>query len=188
VNAHGDVYVADSFNYRIQKFDTNGAFLMMWGSFGYNDGQFSYPAGIAIDRFGDIYITDIFQNNVQIFTEFIEPEYVLVDIDIKPDSLENTINLGSKGMIPVAVMSSDTFDATTVDPLSVEFGSRGALEAHGKGHIEDVNEDGEPDLVLHFKTQETGILCGDREAPLTGNTFDGQGIEGSDSITKVKCK
>jgi hypothetical protein len=80
------------------------------------------------------------------------------------------------------------FDATTVDPLSVRFGPKGAKEAHKKGHIEDVNHDGEPDLVLHFKTQATGIQCGQTSASLTGKTFDGDLIQGSDSIKTVGCQ
>jgi hypothetical protein len=112
----------------------------------------------------------------------------IVSIDILPNEEVNSINLKSKGVIPVAILATESFDATTVDPLSVEFGSDGALEAHGKGHIEDVDGDGYPDLVLHFKTEDTGIQCGDTSASLTGETFDGQPIEGSDSIRTVGCK
>ncbi len=50
-----------------------------------------------------------------------------------------------------------------------------------------MDEDGDLDLVLHFRTQETGIACGETEADLTGETFDGQVIEGFDSINIVKC-
>jgi hypothetical protein len=111
-----------------------------------------------------------------------------VAIDIKPGSSSNTINPKSHGMIPVAILTTETFDATTVDPLSVEFGPSGATEAHGKGHIEDVDHDGEPDLMLHFRTQATGITCGDTSASLTGETFDHEPIEGTDSIKTVGCK
>ena len=82
-----------------------------------------------------------------------------VAIDIKPGSDPNSINLKSKGVIPVAILSTDTFDATTIDPLSVSFGPHGAMEGHGRGHIEDVNGDGLPDLVLHFRTQEQVLLA-----------------------------
>ena len=75
-----------------------------------------------------------------------------------------------------------------MDPLSVEFGPEGATEAHGKGYIEDVNGDGKPDLVLHFRTQETGIACGDTEAVLTGETFAGDPLQGADAIKTVGCK
>jgi hypothetical protein len=40
-------------------------------------------------------------------------------IDIKPGSFPNSINLGSGGTVPVAILSSITFDAMKVDPLTV---------------------------------------------------------------------
>jgi hypothetical protein len=111
----------------------------------------------------------------------------LVSIDIKPGSFPNSINPRSKGVTPVAILTTDTFDATTVDPLSVEFGPNGAMEVHERGHIEDVDGDSDLDLVLHFATQDTGIVCGDTSASLIGEIFDGQAIEGSDAIRIVGC-
>jgi hypothetical protein len=115
-------------------------------------------------------------------------------IDIKPGSYPNCINPRSQGVIAVAILTASVdagdaldFDATTVDPLSVEFGPDGATEAHGQGHIEDVDSDGDLDLLLHFRTQETGIECGSNEARLTGETYDGKAIVGSDSIQTVGC-
>ena len=111
-----------------------------------------------------------------------------VAVDIKPDDFPNSINPKSQGVIPVAILTTDTFDATTVEPLSIEFGPNGAIEAHGKGHIEDADGDGNDDLVLHFNTQETGIQCGDTSASLTGQTFSGQEIEGTNAIITKDCK
>ena len=54
--------------------------------------------------------------------------------------------------------------------------------------LQDVDKDGDRDLILHFNTQETGILCGDVSTSLTGETFDGQEIEASDSIKTAGCK
>lgn len=126
-------------------------------------------------------------------TAGIVPTHVLgvlgpFPIDIKPGSFPNSINPKSKGVIPVAILTTDAFDATTVDPLSIAFGPHRALEAHRRGHIEDVDGDGDLDLALHFRTQETGIQCGFTSAFLTGETFDGQAIEGADSIETVGCK
>lgn len=116
-----------------------------------------------------------------------DPGLFQVDIDIKPGSDPNSINPRSRGVIPVAILTTADFDATMVDPLSVVFGPEGASETHGKGHIEDLDGDGDLDLMLHFRTQETGIACGDTDASLTGETFDGQFIEGVDSVNTVGC-
>lgn len=109
-----------------------------------------------------------------------------VAIDIKPGSDPNSINLQSRGVIPVAILTTPEFDATTVDPSTVRFGPGAAARRH-QGHVEDVNHDGLLDLVLHFPTQQTGIQCGETEAVLTGQTFGGEAIEGSDAINIVKC-
>jgi hypothetical protein len=142
------------------------------------------PGGPLTFAVGDTYTID----NTGAYTVSVVPLLVAVDVDIKPGSDPNAINPRNLGVIPVAIVTTEDFDATTVDPLSVEFGPGGAMEAHGTGHVEDVDRDGDLDLMLHFKTQETGIQCGDTSATLIGKTFAGQRIEGSDSIATVGCK
>ncbi len=46
---------------------------------------------------------------------------LMVDIDIKPGGDPNSINLNSRGVIPVAILSTETFDATTLDPSTIVF-------------------------------------------------------------------
>jgi len=111
----------------------------------------------------------------------------IVTMDIKPGETPNDINPASRGNIPVAILTTDTFDAVQIDPLSVTFGVLPTSESHSRGHIEDVDGDGDVDLVLHFRTQETGITCGETEITLVGKTFGGESISGSDTINTVSC-
>jgi len=67
LDAAGNVYVVDSSNNRIQKFDGNGTYLAQWGSTGSGDGQFSRPLGVAVDAAGNVYVTDASNNRVQKF-------------------------------------------------------------------------------------------------------------------------
>jgi len=93
------------------------------------------------------------------------PDASCADIDIKPNSDPNSINLSNKGVIPVAILGSDTYDVTDVDFSSLDF--EGAAPKHQAGHIEDVNADSYPDLVAHFPTQDVGLVAYATEGCLT---------------------
>jgi hypothetical protein len=88
----------------------------------------------------------------------------------------------------VAILTTDSFDASTVDPTTVRFGATGTEAAPVHWALEDVDGDGDTDLILHFNAQEAGIACGDTNALLTGQTVAGMEIEGSDSVSTVGCK
>jgi uncharacterized delta-60 repeat protein len=111
-----------------------------------------------------------------------------VTVDVKPDSTDNVVPLQAGGVIPVAILTTDAFNAGSVDPASVCFGSasdpskRDCSEKHGTGHLVDVNGDLRPDMLLHFETQETGIAPGDTQACLSGRTTTGVAIQGCDRI------
>ena len=91
-----------------------------------------------------------------------------VEIDIQGNLCKN-----GNGVIPVHLLSTDTFDATTVDHNTVTLGD--AYETHGQRHEEDVDDDGDIDLVFHFRANEAGV-CGATVIPFNGQTFDGQPI------------
>lgn len=63
----GQIYVADTGNDRIQKFDRQGKFLMAWGSTGAGNGQFSRPWGISVAENGDVFVADTGNARVQKF-------------------------------------------------------------------------------------------------------------------------
>jgi len=139
--------------------------------------------GLNSGRWGRYPDTTSYFDDLKVYTSEIT-----VVIDIKPGSDPNAINPNSKGVTPVAILTTPELDASTVDPLSVKFGPAGATEVHKQGHIEDVDGDGDLDMVLHFKTQETGIKVGDTEACLTGKTVDGNDIKGCDAVVTVPSK
>lgn len=111
-----------------------------------------------------------------------------VSIDIKPGEYPNTINLGSNGVVPVAILSTMIFDATQVDPLTVTLASA-PVALKGKGTpmavIKDVNGDGLLDLLVHVETEALQLSETDTEAILLGMTFGGEHIVGRDSVRIV---
>ena len=72
LDSQGNIYIIDGGNQRVQKFDKDGNFLLMWGSQGPGDGQFLFqvpPAhygSLTVDKDGYVYVTDHF-NRVQKF-------------------------------------------------------------------------------------------------------------------------
>jgi hypothetical protein len=123
-----------------------------------------------------------------------------VDIDVIPGRDRNSINCeNTRRTIPVAILSTDTFDATTTDADSVRFGKTGteASEVHRVGYggnaerqVEDVNGDGLDDLLFHFRFGDTGFSCDDipegqdsvgLTARLTGEA-DGRPLAGEDTL------
>jgi len=116
---------------------------------------------------------------------------VCIEIDIKPGSYPNSINIKSSGTIPVAILSSPSFDASSeVDLASLTFGRTGDEDslAFCSPSPADVNGDGLLDRVCHFNTQDTGLQCGDTRGVLRGRTTDGVLIEGRDSLRIVPCR
>jgi len=137
------------------------------------------------------------------------PPEISVNLDIKPGSWPNTLQLKDKGVFPVAVLGAEDFDVTTIDPETIQLTLEGVAEGvpplrwsyadvatpwTGEpcgGH--DLEGDGYLDLTLKFKAQEVIHILGldafsDRDAViliLTGNLKEEHGgtpIRGQDCV------
>ncbi|MDD9819557.1 MAG: 6-bladed beta-propeller [Nitrospira sp.] len=67
IDRQGSLFVVDNGNNRVQKFDANGNFILLWGNFGTANGNFNNPTGIACDGKGDVYVCDTNNHRVQKF-------------------------------------------------------------------------------------------------------------------------
>jgi hypothetical protein len=127
----------------------------------------------------------------------------LLDIDIKPGSCPNPLNVKDKGVLPVAILGSEDLDVFNIDPDSVRLEGVAPV----RYSYEDVSQpvsnqtddcdcttegpDGYIDLVLKFDTQEIvtaigSVYDGDELLlTLTGEDLIGTPIEGTDCVVII---
>jgi hypothetical protein len=114
------------------------------------------------------------------------PPVTQVAIDIKPGSVQNCVNPRAAGVVPVAVLSDDDFDAHAVNASTVALEGAPARPRGRSGQVgtlQDVDGDGDVDLLVQIN--DPSVLAGKSEALLTGTTWDGAAIEGSDRVCTV---
>ncbi len=58
LDGDGNVYVVDTGNYRVQKFEADGDFITEWGAYGSGDNQFLFPFDVVVDSSGDVWVSD----------------------------------------------------------------------------------------------------------------------------------
>jgi hypothetical protein len=140
------------------------------------------------------------------------PPVIDVFVDIKPGSCPNPFNGKSKGVLPVAVLGTEEFDVSTIDPATILLTREGLDDGVAplrwdwedvatpfEGELcdcHDLNGDGWMDLTLKFKTQEVKetLGLGDEVSEtlpllLTGNLLEDEGgtpFEGSDCVWVLK--
>jgi len=114
--------------------------------------------------------------------------FIPVSVDIKPGSYPNSINLGSNGVIPVAIFGSATFDVHQIDPTTIKLADA-SIKIKGNGQpmvsYSDVNGDGITDAIVQITTQALQLTIGDTMTNLEGSLISGDIFKGSDSINIV---
>ncbi len=128
------------------------------------------------------------------------------DVDVHPESCPNPFILDKRGMVPAAILGSDTLDVTTIDPSTVELvGPDGSASAI-RWSVEDVagpdefpqpelkddcgteGPDGFDDLTLKFDAGDVQSTLGPVESgdtvvvTITGQTFEGATVSGVDIL------
>ena len=157
-----------------------------------------------VGTFGDSDAGNVFAANELLFLNTIDfclPEITVVDVDIdvKPGSFPNSINLGSGGATPVAILGSASLDVNDIDTGTLTLGTSG-VKTVGKTDrtlcsVVDVSgdfnsgpggaPDGFNDLVCHFVTMAIVPEAGDAQAKISGALNDTTPIEGTDSVNIV---
>ena len=127
VGPDGNVYVADTWNHRIQVFTPDGQFLRMWSAFEVNglpDG-FWGPRGIAVDQTGRVFVTDtgkqrvvVFDSNGSYLTQFGSLGLDAGNLD-EPVGIE----IGSDGNIYIADTWNYRVQVFEPDPTGLQFRS-----------------------------------------------------------------
>ncbi len=158
----------------------------------------AWTPGLGIGSFqaGILHPDSIFKGNiaeVRISDVALTPDQFISEsatwlIDIKPGSLPNSINLKSRGVLPVAVLGSEELDVSLIDPDTLTLEGVAPRVSGKSGHfwsLKDVNGDSILDLMLHFDLQGLTIDPESTELTLEGLLTDGTAFEGSDSIRIV---
>jgi hypothetical protein len=123
-----------------------------------------------------------------------------IEVDIKPTSCPNPLNVNSRGVLPVAILGTAEFDVTMVDVATLSLVGIGPI----RSGYEDVatplidscdcttdGPDGLLDLTLKFNAQEIIAALGDLydgdelELQLTGQFLDGTNFFGFDCVIVV---
>jgi len=156
VDSNGTVYVADTGNHRIQKFDSEGTFLSQWGGYGADAGQFDTPIGIAMDKDTNVYVVDSKNYRIQKFSsdgtyitvwgsygtggdQFYEPWGIAADksgyIYVSDKSNHRIQKFSSDGQFVIKWGNAGSNDGQFSDPKGI------SVDSNGHVYVSDENNE-----------------------------------------------
>jgi len=115
------------------------------------------------------------------------PPAIEVDVDVLPSDSANVVFPNKTGELPVAVLSSAEFDVTQIDPVTLRFGPAEGAPV-GAAEVIEVDDLHGVDMKLLFRVEESGIACEDTEVTLSGETYAGEQVTGTDTIDATQCE
>ena len=123
------------------------------------------------------------------------PPPTYVTIDIKPGNAQNRIKLSSRGVLAVAVLTTEDFDASRFTPEMVHLSDANIAMTEGctgaiaqRWSLDDENGDGQLDLVFFFKIQDLNLTLSSTAATLMAHgsyASAAMHIVGTDSVKVV---
>lgn len=153
----GNVYVVDQKEHHILVFDDDLNYLDTVGRYGQGEIEFNYPAGIAFDGNGDMYICDVMSNRVQVVDK--NRNFVL-SFKCRFDDHQPEICLDSKGRIYINIPSNNAL-------ISVLDKKGNLIDKFGKlNHSENRIERKHFNLVRMIVDEEDNIYCAFQEFPV----------------------
>ncbi len=154
----GSIYVVDTGNLRVQKFDASGKFVAQWGQIGSGDGQFALvqgfgPTGIAVGPDGSVYVADTWNHRIQHFAA--DGKF-----------------LGKWGQYGSARQGDPSAQLGFYGPRGIAVDSRGTVYVTDTGNRRVMVFDAQGNFIRQFGSFGTGP--GQFDEPI-GITFDGTG-------------
>ena len=157
----GRIYVADTFNHRVQVFHSNGSHAT---SIVASSPSFNYPYGVEVDGSGSLYVADTSNGRVRIFdsdgshvediTGFNRPADVAV-------SGSGHIHVADRGTHVVSIFDSDWNHVTNI----TGFNRPSGVAVDGSGAIYVANTDNDTVATFNSARESTGLLPGTFRGP-----------------------
>jgi tripartite motif-containing protein 71 len=124
VDSEGNVFVLDSYNHRVQKFDKEGAFVLQWGAPGSGDGELKDPCDLAIDSADNVYILDKENNRVQKFDK--NGQFILKWGNWETLGFPRGLGIDSQDRVYVAAGSHRILKFDSMGKLLLTWGRKGS--------------------------------------------------------------
>ena len=127
-----------------------------------------------------------------------------VEVDIKPGGCPNPLNVKAKGVLPVAILGTEDFNVTTIDPASIRLEGIAPIrwsyedvatpffEEELCGCHDELGPDGLIDLTFKFRTQDVVGAIGEVKdgdevvLNIWGNCRDDANVKGADCVKILK--